>query len=75
MKESSMPSLSRLTLAITLTVATAAFILLVQDVAPKDWPAADRSVAPPVEMMKIVPAQADRDMRDWHMATGDQSAN
>ncbi len=70
-----MLSLSRLTLAITLSTAIIAYVLLIQDVAPKDWPGLGQSAAPPVEMMKIVPAQADRDLRDRHMATGDQSAN
>jgi hypothetical protein len=75
MKESFMLSLSRLALAITLTVAAAAFVLLVQDVAPKNWPAADQFAGPPAEMTKIVPAKAARDTRHWHMATGGQSAN
>lgn len=68
-------SLSRLTLVMTVTVAIAAYILLVQDVAPKSRAHGDRPAAAAAETMKIVPAEADRDRRDWHMPTGDGSAN
>lgn len=68
-----MLSLSRLALVMTLSIAIAAFILLIQDVAPRNRSTVDRSAAEPADVMKIVPAEADQDRRQWR--TGHASAH
>ncbi len=69
--------MSRLVLVVISVAAIATLIVLIpQHVATKDRPAPiEQSATPPQEMMKIVPAEAGRDTRDWHMPTGDGSAN